>query len=305
MIIYYHPRYNINLGILGCLHPFDGKKFAKVYKDIVNLQGITIAPVEHPIDGAVIDAFVGELLRRLLPSKRYILQALEVPYIPLLPFSIIDRRILDPMRWGVAGTLAAARTSLTGVDAWNLSGGYHHASRNVAEGFCVYNDIGIAVEQLQAENFLSATDEILIIDIDAHHGNGNAYVFMENDKVTLLDIYNDDIYPRSDYTKERVNINIPLRMRTSGDEYLSKLRSGLNAIKGGYKIAFIVAGTDVLESDPLGGLNLSIADCVARDKLVLERLRTLSVPAVFLGGGGYGRESAAAIIASVSAHYRM
>ncbi|MEW5754886.1 MAG: histone deacetylase [Pseudomonadota bacterium] len=305
MIIYYHPQYNFNLGILGWLHPFDGKKFAKVHKRIAGLEGITIVHVEQPIDADVINGFVGELLRRLLDSKRYILQALEVPYIPLLPFSIIDHRILVPMRWAVAGTLAAARTSLTGVNAWNLAGGYHHASKKNAQGFCIYNDVGIAVEELLAENALSAKDEILIIDVDAHHGNGNAYVFMENDKVTILDIYNNDIYPRSDYTKERVNINIQLRMHTSADEYLSKLKSGLDKIRGGYKVAFVVAGTDVLESDPLGGLNLSIADCVARDKLVLDKLHSLSIPAVFLGGGGYGRESAAAIIGSISAHYRM
>ncbi len=305
MIIYYHPKYNINLGVLNHLHPFDGKKFEKVYQSITKLKGITITWVDQPVTQPVIDKFVGDLLRRLLNSKRYILKALEVPYIPLLPFTTIDNRILDPMRWAVSGTLAAANKSLTGENTWNLSGGYHHASKSAAEGFCIYNDMGIAMEQMLSEKAISETDEILIIDIDAHHGNGNAYVFMENDKVSILDIYNNDIYPKSEFTKERVNINIPLHSNTSGEEYLSKLESGLHKINRAHKIAFIVAGTDVLKSDPLGGLNLSMGDCVERDKLVLEKLNALSIPAVFLGGGGYGKNSAAAIIESISAHYHM
>lgn len=122
--------------------------------------------------------------------------------------------------------------------------------------------------------------------------------------VSILDIYNNDIYPKSDYTKERVNINIPLRSKTSGDEYLTKLKSGLDKIDGKYKIAFVIAGTDVLDSDPLGGLRLSVMDCVNRDKLVYDKLNSLSIPCVFLGGGGYGKDSATAIIKSIAANYQ-
>ena len=304
MIIYYHPRYNINLGILNSLHLFDGKKFEKVFKSISNLENVNISSVSGPVSQGTIDEFVGDLLRRLLSSKRYILQALEVPYIPLLPFSIINNRILEPMKWAVSGTSEAAAGALSGKNAWNLSGGYHHASKSSAEGFCIYNDVGIAVESLLKNNAISHQDNILIIDVDAHHGNGNAYVFMDNNRVSILDIYNNDIYPKSDYTKERVNINIPLRSKTRGDEYLTKLATGLNGIQGNYKIAFVIAGTDVLDSDPLGGLNLSISDCVSRDKIVISKLQSLSIPYVFLGGGGYGKDSAPAIIESISALYQ-
>jgi len=139
MIVYYHARYNINLGILGHIHPFDGKKFKKVFQSISHLADINIESIREPISREVIDGFVGDLLRRLLPGKRYILQALEVPYIPLLPFSLIEKRILEPRRWAVSGTVAAAKKSLGGTNTWNISGGYHHASRSSAEGFCIYN----------------------------------------------------------------------------------------------------------------------------------------------------------------------
>lgn len=304
MNIYYHPRYNINLGILNILHLFDGRKFEKVFNGISNLSDIKISTVSEPISQETINEFVGDLMQRLLPSKRYILLALEVPYIPLLPFSVINKRILEPMKWAVSGTLEAASCALAGKNAWNLAGGYHHASKSSAEGFCIYNDVGITIENLIKRGSLSDRDRILIIDIDAHHGNGNAYVFMENKNVTILDIYNNEIYPKGDYTKERLDINIPLKSRTNGEEYIRKLQYGLDEIQGGYTIAFVIAGTDVLLNDPLGGLGLTVSDCVIRDQLVLEKMQSLSIPTVFLGGGGYGKDSAPTIIKSVTNLYQ-
>jgi len=137
-----------------------------------------------------------------------------VPYIPLLPFSIIDKRILLPMRWGVAGTTAAMTDALKGNNAWNLAGGYHHATSRSSEGFCIYNDIGIALQEASAVGLINETDKVLIVDIDAHHGNGKAYTFMNNHNVIILDIYNKDVYPQNNLTKERVNINVPLAAGT-------------------------------------------------------------------------------------------
>ncbi len=299
MNIYYHPRYNISLGLLNYFHPFDGRKFAKVFASIEPLDGINIKQPDSPALQAVINDFVDALQRRLLHKKRYILRALEVPYIPLLPFSIIDKRILLPMRWGVAGTIEATKDALKGTNAWNLSGGYHHATPRNSQGFCIYNDIGIALQEASTAGLISEADKILIIDIDAHHGNGNAYTFMDKTNVTILDIYNNDIYPQNNLTKERVNINVPLAAGTDGRRYNTALQHALNELEDDYRIAYVIAGTDVLESDSLGGLGLSIAECVERDKLVYKKLQSLSIPAVFLGGGGYSRDSAQAIIESI------
>lgn len=299
MNIYYSPAYNIDLGLFNKLHPFDGKKFSKVHDAISRVPGLGLREPSSAVPDSWIEGFVSALMRRSIRNKRTVLAALEVPYIPLLPFSVIDKRILLPMRWGVSGTIEAARDALSGNHTWNLSGGYHHASRQSAEGFCIYNDIGMAVQRLTDEGLLAADDRILIVDVDAHHGNGNAHVFMDQRQVVILDIYNGSIYPSGQWTKQRLDINIPLAPRTPGADYLAKLSEGLQQIRGPFRLAFVVAGTDVLSSDPLGGLGLSIDDCVARDQLVLERLQALSVPAVFVGGGGYGRDSAKAIVASI------
>jgi histone deacetylase 11 len=277
-----------------------------VWTRVRSLDGVQIEQVAQPVSADVIAGFVSKLYGMLLTSKRVVLQALELPYVPLLPFSVIDNRVLEPMRWCVGGTLqAAARAVEQGVNTWNLGGGYHHASRQGGEGFCLYNDVGMACDWLRSTGRLADDDRVLIVDVDAHHGNGNAYVFREDSRVTLLDIYNDDIYPFRGYTKERVDINLPLASGTDGSEYLAKLQEGLDRLQGSYKLAFVVAGTDVLASDPLGRLGLSVEDCVRRDGMVLASLGKLGVPAVVLGGGGYGPESAQAISASLVQHYQL
>ena len=300
MITFYSPHYNIDLGLLNKLHPFDGRKFRKVQEAIQSL-GVTHQAVASEVTPAQLDSFAGEILRPLYASKRYVLRALEVPYIPLLPFGIIDRRVLAPMRWAVQGTIDAALAALAGHDCWNLSGGYHHASRNAAEGFCIYNDVGIAVEELRARGLLGESERFMIVDIDAHHGNGNGHVFLKDRSVEILDIYNADIYPNSPTTKDRVDIGIPLRSGTRGAEYLDRLRDGLARLQGGARVAFVIAGTDVLASDPLGALALTVEECIERDRMVFDRLKALGIPAVFLGGGGYGPDSARAMIGGIKA----
>lgn len=299
MKVFYHPGYNFELGLLARLHPFDGRKFQKVYAQIQGLAGLELAAPNAPISQAVIDSFVSPLTKELLGVKRVILEALEVPYLPLVPFSFIDKRILEPMRWGVAGTLAAAKEALKGCDTWNLAGGYHHASRHSTEGFCIYNDIGIAQAELLRENLISPDDRIAIIDVDAHHGNGNAATFADNPDVTILDVYNAEIYPRTRSTKLRVDISVPLPNGTGGPRYLDALAQALRELQPGFRYAYVVAGTDVLASDKLGGFKLTVAECAERDRMVLARLNELSIPAIFLGGGGYSSASATAISESL------
>jgi len=299
MKILYSPEYNIDLGVLNALHPFDGRKYRKVYDAISDDPRIEIESPRMPIDEEAINAFVNPLMRRLIKGKRYVLHALELPDIPLISFSMIDRHILAPMRWAVEGTRLGAEIALAGESCRNLSGGYHHASRQSAEGFCIYNDIGIAYDSLIGSGRLTSGDRVLIVDVDAHHGNGNAYVFAENPSVTLLDMYNASIYPDSFFTRARVNIAVQLEPGTTGETYLHKLDDALGKIDPDHVLAFVVAGTDVLKSDSLGQLGLSIEECAQRDQIIAERLADLSIPSVFLAGGGYSRESSQAMIAAI------
>lgn len=301
MKVIYNPHYNISLGILNFLHPFDGLKFRKIHQELISNEKIEFIQPDEPVSMEVVDQFLTSIMQYRVRNKNGIFQALEIPRIPLVSFSLLDRKILTPMRWGVAGTVLGAFLALKdGGVYWNISGGYHHAMQQNMEGFCIYNDIGICYQQLVQDGHLTSDDKVLIIDTDAHHGNGNAYTFMENGQVTILDVYNAGIYPTSGYTRDRVNIPVPLPPGTDGQSYLQRFGEALEKLDDDYKIAFVVAGTDVLMSDKLGGLCLSIEDVAEREKITVQALSQRSIPTVLLGGGGYSKDSARSVVRAIS-----
>lgn len=301
MMVIYSNNYNINLGLLNYLHPFDGVKFKTIFDALKpNKKVKFIEPVEQT-SMDVIDDFLSGMMRKKVRDSVFVFRALEVPRIPFVSFTFLDRKILSPMRWGVSGTLLGAEKALkSGGVWWNLSGGYHHAMPQNMEGFCIYNDIGICYQQLLKKGILTAEDKILIVDIDAHHGNGNAYTFMDNRQVTILDVYNAGIYPTSGFTRDRVDIPVPLPPGTDGETYLKLYAEALERLDSDYRLAFVVAGTDVLMSDKLGGLCLSLEDVAEREKMTLEALTGRSIPTVMLGGGGYSKDSAKSVIRAIS-----
>lgn len=296
MKVIYNNEFNIDLGLLKHVHPFDGMKFRKIAETLTSSGKVELVSPDAPVSMGIVDEFLSSIMQHRVRNKNGILQALEVPRVPLIGFSFLDKKVLTPMRWGVAGTLWGAERALEGGGVyWNLSGGYHHAAQQNMEGFCIYNDIGICYQQLVSRGLLNTSDQILIIDTDAHHGNGNAMTFIDNPSVTLLDIYNASIYPSSEHTRKRVDIPMKLKPGTDGETYLKCLDIALGEIKGDFKLAFVVAGTDVLGSDKLGGLKLQVSDVAMREKRMLEKLREMNVPAVLTGGGGYSSQSAMAV----------
>lgn len=302
MNVIYSENYNINLGVLNYLHPFDGMKFKKTHAYLKQDSNVNFIEPSSPASMNMIDDFLSSLMQRKVRDSVFIFRALEVPHIPFVSFSYLDRKILSPMRWGVSGTLLGAeRALIDGGIYWNISGGYHHAMQQSMEGFCIYNDIGICHQQLIKNGMLGTNDKILIIDTDAHHGNGNAYTFMGNRKVTILDIYNAGIYPHFHYTRDRVDISVPISPGSNGKNYLHMYSEALQKLDDDYSLAFVVAGTDVLLGDKLGGLCLTIEDIVKREKLTLETLSKNYIPTVMLGGGGYSKNSAESVACAISA----
>lgn len=298
--VFYDDKFNIDLGVLNYLHPFDGLKFKKIFNSINSNQKLELHSSIPPISMDLINEFTNELLRMLIVEKVPVMRALEVPNIPFVNFKYLDKKVLLPMRCGVNATLKAAKLALTGEYCWNLSGGYHHASQHSMEGFCIYNDIGITYQELIKSGELLPEDNVLIIDTDAHHGNGNARTFMDNSKIKILDVYNESIYPLTHSTRERVNFPLALPSGVKSKQYLSSYQKVLNELTDDYKLAFIVAGTDVLKTDKLGGMSLIVDNVVERDLITLSRLKELKVPCVFLGAGGYSKESAESTSASIT-----
>ncbi|MDA3962003.1 MAG: histone deacetylase [Planctomycetota bacterium] len=305
-LIVYHPGYNIRIPGASLVHPFDGAKFAKAYAMIqreVPDAGVRTLSPEGPISDEALECFLTAEYRDALNNKHTIVSALEVRALRLLPMWLVQRWLLKPMRYAAAGTVLAAHQAVQGAVVWNLSGGYHHAAPDRGEGFCLLNDVGLAVQDLRRSGLLGMDDRCGIIDLDAHHGNGNARCFLNDEKIRILDAYEDGLCSRDPETRSRVDIALPFDHGTSGTRYLATLAPALEDFfaRGPMRLVFYNAGTDPYQGDRLANFTLSEDDLVRRDQTVLTAAERAGVPVVVMTSGGYSADSWHIIGRSVSA----
>lgn len=175
--------------------------------------------------------------------------------------------------------------SVNGVGL-NIAGGTHHAFSDRGEGFCMLNDQAIAANWLINEKLVG---KILIIDLDVHQGNGTAEIFKNEPNVFTFSMHGRNNYPLK---KEQSDLDVELEDGISDSIYLYKLQANLDSILNSFKPDFIFyqSGVDVLESDKLGKLALTLDGCKKRDEIVLNCAKQLEVPIVCTMGGGYSKE---------------
>lgn len=183
----------------------------------------------------------------------------------------------------VGGTIAAGRAALDDGIAVTLAGGTHHASRDRGEGYCVFNDVAVAVRVLQASAGVRKT---VVIDCDVHQGNGTATIFRDDPSVLTVDLYAAGNYP---FEKVPADLDVPLADGTGDDEYLSRLDGTLRRIPrpGELDVVFYLAGADPFEGDRLGRLALSKAGLAERDRRVLAYCGSHGLPVAVTMAGGY------------------
>ncbi len=196
-------------------------------------------------------------------------------------------------RLAVQGTINAGLMALQDGMSGNLAGGTHHAMPGYGEGFCVYNDVAVAVKVLQQAKWVK---NVLIIDCDVHQGNGNAHIFAGNSEVYTFSIHGEKNYP---FRKPPSTYDIGLPDGTKDKQYLSTLETALNRIFENFKpdIVFYLAGIDPLETDHFGRLSLTLNGLRERENLVIESIVTKDIPITLLLSGGYApsvRETAEA-----------
>ncbi len=302
----YSPGYDIQWLGLEKLHPFDSCKYSRTFRVLCDrygdrLRSATIDP-QTPATVAMLQTIHTPAYLQKLTRSQHVAEALELPPLALVPNSILDRHVLTPMRLATMGTVIAAQTALQSGIAINLSGGYHHASRDRGSGFCVYGDVAIAIAMLRQSQQITVDDTIAIIDLDAHQGNGVARIFESDLAIEILDLYNQDIYPQDWQAIARIDCNLPIPSLTGDAEYLDLLRQSLPAFLQQIdrpKIAFYNAGTDIYEGDPLGQLNISAQGILERDRLVFQTLVAAGIPIVMVLSGGYTAESYQLVASSV------
>ena len=197
-----------------------------------------------------------------------------------LPWS---RRLVYRSRLAVQGTLNAALMALEDGVAANLAGGTHHAFPDHGEGFCVLNDVAVAICVLQSSCWAR---RILVIDLDVHQGNGNAAFFADDDTVYTFSMHGAKNYP---FHKPPSTFDVPLDDDTDDEAYLNALHTHLDPVLDAARpdLVFYLAGIDVMDGDRYGRICLSRDGVAARDRFVLQRLHDRDVAAVLLLSGGY------------------
>ena len=179
----------------------------------------------------------------------------------------------------VGGTCAAVHHALDHGVAMNLAGGTHHAFATHGEGFCVFNDVGVALHDALA---LGRIRRAAVIDLDVHQGNGTAKIFRHSRHVFTFSMHEEKNYP----IKEKGSLDIGLDSAMHDEEYLNLVETNLMKVRKSYKadLVFFVAGVDPYENDRLGGLSISKEGMAARDRMVCEMFADTPIAAVLAGG---------------------
>lgn len=198
------------------------------------------------------------------------------------------------------GSVRAALFALEYGISLNIAGGTHHAFTDRGEGFCLLNDIALASRYLQNEGLAK---NILVIDLDVHQGNGTAQIFKDDPSVFTFSMHGAKNYP---HRKEKSDLDIELPDGTGDEEYLTQLDLALENILKKFHPDFIMyqCGVDVLETDKLGRLGMSIEGVKMRDKKVLNLAKELKLPIMCSMGGGYS-EKISHIIEAHAQVYRL
>ena len=183
------------------------------------------------------------------------------------------------------GTRLCGRRAAQGDVALNIAGGTHHACKAHAEGFCLLNDLAIS-----AYDLLSAgLERILIVDLDVHHGNGTADIVGTDPRIFTFSMHGAKNYPQ---TKPPSTLDIALPDGTGDAEYLRLLEGALDSIFTSFdpQVALYQCGVDVLASDKLGRLSMSVNGCAQRDRLVLSACKQSDIGVACAMGGGYSQD---------------
>jgi acetoin utilization deacetylase AcuC-like enzyme len=291
----YSDRYAVDLGA----HVFPTAKYAAVRAALFDRGLAAPADFTAPVPAtweelalAHTSDYLDKIRQgRLSPGE---IAQLEVPATP---------EIVEWFRLMAGGTLLAARALVSPPDAdgslsahageaggrrnpWavsvHLGGGFHHAFGNHGEGFCMINDVAVAIRAIKQDRLVT---RVAVVDCDVHQGNGTAMIFAADPAVFTFSMHQENNYPGS---KPKSTLDIGLDDGAGDEEYLRALASALpSVLVSAPDIVFYVAGADPFEEDQLGGLNLTLDGLRQRDRMVFEAARAAGVPVVVTFAGGY------------------
>ena len=262
-------------------HVFPLQKYRLVYESLLAMGAMKenfLRPRPAP-DEDILLVHTARYLKRIKMGtlNRAELLALEIRYSPeLVRFAQLS----------VGGTVLAARKALECGLAVHLGGGFHHAFPDHGEGFCLLNDVAVAVRKMIEEKLAR---KVMVVDCDVHQGNGTAAAFAGRKDVFTLSLHQMDIYPTE---KPLSTVDIGLWAGDGDVLYLAEIEAHIPRIYNEFQpdLVIYLAGADPYEKDQLGGLALTKAGLKERDKVVIENARRLGIPVAVVLAGGYAAE---------------
>lgn len=218
--------------------------------------------------------YLGKVMSGMLTDRE--VRRIGLPWSP---------ELVERSRRSVGGTIETCRAALADGIAVSLAGGTHHAFPDHGAGYCIFNDVAVAVRTLQAEG---RAQRMLIVDCDVHQGDGTAAIFAGDSSVFTFSIHGAKNFPLH---KERSDLDVELPDATGDADYLNALEVGLerSLALACADLAIYLAGADPYAGDTLGRLALSQEGLAARDRLVFDQCRGACLPVAVVMGGGYAK----------------
>jgi acetoin utilization deacetylase AcuC-like enzyme len=278
LAVVWHASYEVDIGP----HVFPTAKYRLVRARLLAQHTLMAADFIAPEPASHDDVLLvhtRDYVEKILAGRLSVAEQLLLE----VPFSAELREAM----WRCAGgSIRTAHLALEDGIAVHLGGGFHHAFADHGEGFCLINDVAIAIRALQRDG---ALERALVLDCDVHHGNGTASIFAADPTVFTMSIHQDHNYPA---WKPPSDFDLALRDQTADAEYQALLERHVPEIVQQHApdLAFYLAGADPYAEDQLGGLRLTIEGLRRRDEFVLEALRAAHVPTAIVLAGGYARQ---------------
>ena len=273
--VVYSDRYDVDIGA----HVFPTKKYKLIYERLIREKLLSEEDFEFPQSASDEDILLVHSQEYLNKLKTGTLSFEEIFRLEL-PHS---KEIVYASSICVDGTIRSCAIALEKGVGVHIGGGFHHAFRDHGEGFCVFNDVAIAIKRMMKNDRVA---KAMTIDCDLHQGNGTADIFRNEKNVFTFSIHQQNNYP---FYKPKSDLDIGLNDYAADKVYLDKLHKHIPKIISDFKpqLLLYVAGADPYKNDQIGNLALTIDGLRKRDEFIFETAKNFNVPIAVVLAGGY------------------
>ena len=263
---------------IGDDHKFPIKKFGELTNYLLDINIVKKFYKPYPCSDKTLKRAHSESYIKHIKNKTLDQNKIKKIGFPLVD-SVVKRSLI-----ATGGTVLASKLAINFGVSCNTAGGSHHANFKGGAGYCVFNDVAVAVKYLLDRGLAG---RILIVDLDVHQGNGNSDIFKNNKNVFTFSMHSQSNYPAK---KSVSDLDVGLADNTEDKEYIKILKFYLNQLnKENFDYVFYIAGVDIHFNDRLGKLKISDEGIRERDELVTKNFFSKGIPLCGVLGGGYNK----------------